>query len=180
LAAKLVERLHIHKTDKILDFGCAKGYLVKAFRLLGYSAYGIDISAYAIESAPPEVRPYLECTGSPIMSNMNHWDWIIAKDVLEHFDEKELKGILAELAGSTKHLFAVIPLGNGKKFNIPAYELDTTHQIKQSLEWWVHMFHGCGFTVSVAKYRMEGVKDNWVGHKEGNGFFVCHTGRKRK
>lgn len=33
----------ITKDMKILDFGCGEGHLVKAFRNLGYDAYGIDV-----------------------------------------------------------------------------------------------------------------------------------------
>jgi len=180
LAARLVESLHIHRTDRILDFGCAKGFLVKALRLLGYNAYGIDISRYAIESAPVDVQPYLECTESVIMSHMNHWDWVIAKDVLEHLESKALKGILAELAGSTRHLFVAVPLGVDERYNIPSYELDITHEIREPLAWWTQALTKSGFTVSVAKYRMPGVKDNWAKYEKGNGFLVAHTERGKK
>ena len=30
--------------DKVLDFGCAKGFLVYAMRLLGKDAHGVDVS----------------------------------------------------------------------------------------------------------------------------------------
>jgi len=34
--------------EKILDFGCAKGFTVKALRLMGYKSFGVDVSEYAI------------------------------------------------------------------------------------------------------------------------------------
>lgn len=51
LAARIIEYLQIGVEDSILDFGCAKGYLIKAFRLLHRNAYGFDISSYAIDNA---------------------------------------------------------------------------------------------------------------------------------
>ena len=39
--------------------GCAKGSLVCAFRDLGISAYGVDVSEYAIASAPDYLRKHL-------------------------------------------------------------------------------------------------------------------------
>ena len=33
----------LKKDMKILDFGCGEGNLVKAFRELGYDAYGVDV-----------------------------------------------------------------------------------------------------------------------------------------
>ena len=38
------------KFDTVLDYGCAKGFMVYAMRLLGKDAYGVDISEYAIEN----------------------------------------------------------------------------------------------------------------------------------
>jgi SAM-dependent methyltransferase len=39
--------------------GCAKGSMVFAFKELGVEAFGVDISAYAIHSAPKPLKPYL-------------------------------------------------------------------------------------------------------------------------
>ncbi len=44
---------------RVLDVGCAKGFLVKAFREVGVEAWGVDISEYALSSAPEDVRTYL-------------------------------------------------------------------------------------------------------------------------
>jgi 2-polyprenyl-3-methyl-5-hydroxy-6-metoxy-1,4-benzoquinol methylase len=48
------------KPRQVLDVGCAKGYLVYAFRELGVEAYGVDISQYAISQSPESVRGYLQ------------------------------------------------------------------------------------------------------------------------
>lgn len=44
---------------RVLDVGCAKGFLVAALRARGVDAWGIDISPYAIANAPATVRPWL-------------------------------------------------------------------------------------------------------------------------
>ncbi len=44
---------------RVLDVGCAKGSLVCAFRDLGISAFGVDVSKYAIASAPDYLRKHL-------------------------------------------------------------------------------------------------------------------------
>jgi len=44
---------------KVLDVGCAKGFLVKAFRDQGIEAWGVDVSKYALAAAPEEVKNYL-------------------------------------------------------------------------------------------------------------------------
>jgi protein-L-isoaspartate(D-aspartate) O-methyltransferase len=47
--------------DRILDVGCGKGFLLYEFTQVvpGVVVHGIDISAYAVENAKPEVRPHL-------------------------------------------------------------------------------------------------------------------------
>jgi SAM-dependent methyltransferase len=44
---------------RVLDVGCAKGALVCAFRDLGVVAFGVDVSQYAVSSAPAFLQPFL-------------------------------------------------------------------------------------------------------------------------
>src|SRR6266850_2392896 len=92
----IVEHLGITSGDKILDFGCARGYLVKAFRLMGYCSWGLDISQWAIENCDPDVKGWVGLIGDE--SKRDAPDWIIAKDVLEHV--KCLDGTIRELTYS--------------------------------------------------------------------------------
>ncbi|GAI29747.1 unnamed protein product [marine sediment metagenome] len=45
---------------KLLDIGCAFGYIVKRLRDKGFDALGIDISEYALSQAPEDIKPYLK------------------------------------------------------------------------------------------------------------------------
>ncbi len=51
MAMTYIDTLGLKKEDRILDFGCAKGYVVKALRMLHRKAWGCDVSDYAIESS---------------------------------------------------------------------------------------------------------------------------------
>ena len=166
LAARIIEYLGISDGEKILDFGCAKGYLVKAFRLLHREAYGFDLSEYAIQHVDEDIRQYV--------SNEfhGHYDWIIAKDVFEHIKYEEIEEWLTKICEASDNVFAIIPLGDGKKYIVPAYELDKTHVIRESLDWWIGVFEKVGFKVLDAVYRVEYIKDNWDKWEQGNGFFV--------
>ena len=48
MAHCLIQDLSIDKSHSVLDYGCAKGFLVKALRLLDIDAFGLDVSEYAI------------------------------------------------------------------------------------------------------------------------------------
>ncbi len=44
MVRSMISHLGIANADMVLDFGCARGYVVRAFRELGYLAYGYDTS----------------------------------------------------------------------------------------------------------------------------------------
>ena len=50
VAKEIVSRYNLKKGDKVLDIGCAKGFLIKDLLSIGIDAYGIDISEYALKS----------------------------------------------------------------------------------------------------------------------------------
>src|SRR5215470_14517740 len=46
---------------KVLDAGCAKGFLVEALWERGVEAYGIDISEYAISEVRKDIHGFCRC-----------------------------------------------------------------------------------------------------------------------
>jgi len=175
LAHNIIKYLGFKDEHEVLDFGCAKGYLVKALRILDIKAYGIDISKYAIEMADSEVRDYLRLADkNSIIPFDKTFDWLITKDVLEHMTEDALDNFLKVSRKVAKNSFHVIPLGDEKEcFVIPAYELDVTHVLKKSKDWWINKFEKAGWKLKTFCYRVPGIKENWTSqYEKGNGFFV--------
>lgn len=50
---------HSLQNKKVLEIGCAKGFVVEALRDLGVNAYGLDVSQYAHDCAREDIKPYL-------------------------------------------------------------------------------------------------------------------------
>ena len=152
----------------VLDFGCARGYTVKALRMLGYEAWGYDISRWALENCDHEVREY-------VSTNFNYdYDWIIAKDVLEHVNRPD-EAVIDIMEAANKGVFAVVPLSakNGAQYVVKEYELDVTHLHRLTLATWAGLFIRPGWRVECS-YRVKGVKDNYYkpGWESGNGFLT--------
>lgn len=165
MVESMIEHLPIGSSDRILDYGCAKGFAVKAFRGLGYDAYGYDPSEYAISQAPYDV-------GRFCATRMwgGTFDWVICKDVLEHVAPSRLVQTLKGLNAS--RMFVAIPLGANGKYVVPDYDKDVTHVIAQPLGWWTTLFTFSGWKVITADYTFPGVKEHWTSaYPEGNGFF---------
>lgn len=161
MAMTLIDVVGIRPTHTVLDFGCAKGYCVKALRTLRREAYGIDVSPYAIEHADADVSSY--CT---MVDDLDGWsvthryDHVIAKDVLEHVAYDEIDATLQAFARMTDSALVVVPLGENGRYVIPAYEADVTHQIREDAAWWRERLSRCFASVKWT-HHVPGLKDNW-------------------
>ena len=161
------------KFDTVLDYGCAKGFMVYALRLLGKEAYGADVSEYAVKNCHPNVKDYLQ-----VIENTEQltggWDLIIAKDVLEHIPKDVIPSVLSELRRRCKTLFVAVPLGDGQRYRIREYEMDVTHIVREPEEWWLTTLVQAGFKIKYFDYEFGHMKENWTGnHPHGNAFIVA-------
>lgn len=55
VAKDIIEYYNLQPGDKVLDVGCAKGFLVKDLLSCGIDAYGLDVSSYALHSCEADV-----------------------------------------------------------------------------------------------------------------------------
>lgn len=181
MAHLLIRELPITKGQRVLDFGCAKGFLVKALRILDVEAWGVDVSEYAVNHADAETKPYLYQDmfgerGAARLGSKNcfdNYDWMIAKDVLEHLTEAELVDLLVKCRSQIARMFVAVPLGDGERFIVPAYDADVTHRLAKPVEWWLARFRETGWYSPGVEYAFPGVKEDWAArYPNGNGFFV--------
>lgn len=169
MAHHLIQELPITKGQRVLDFGCAKGFLVKALRILDVEAWGVDVSEYAIAHADAEVREFCH-RGWP---RDQRFEWMVAKDVFEHLTEEELIHILGLARANVERMFIAVPLGDGERFTVPAYDADVTHRLAKTKEWWHEVFEKSGWIVNRYAFTFPGCKDDWTArYPKGNGFFV--------
>jgi 2-polyprenyl-3-methyl-5-hydroxy-6-metoxy-1,4-benzoquinol methylase len=159
--------------NNVLDYGCAKGFMVYAMRLLGKEAHGVDISEYAIKNCHPKVKDFVSVIDD-VEQVSGGWDLIIAKDVLEHTTKDLVPKVLEAFRTRTKQLFVAVPLGDGKRYRIREYEMDVTHIIREPEEWWLTTIVQAGFKIKFFDYQFHHVKENWTNpHPHGNAFIVA-------
>ena len=150
-----------------VDYGCAKGFLVNALRIVGCDAWGEDISEYAVENCHPNVRDYVS------LPNDKEYDLLICKDVLEHVEVEDIPSVLQKFKKKSKQFFFVIPLGDDDRFRIREYEVDITHVTKKDEEWWIKMFESQGMELVKFSYSLGSIKEKWIEpYPHGNGFFI--------
>lgn len=111
---------------KLLDVGCAMGFVVEYARSIGYDAYGFDPSKYAIDHVPPTLSKKITLGSINTVSYApKSFDVITAYDVMEHTNDpiesmKKLgsflkdDGIIEIATGDTGSFIARLM---GKKWN---------------------------------------------------------------
>ena len=173
MAVAMIDTLGIRPGQTVLDFGCALGYLVKAFRLLRRKAFGVDCSEYAIQNADPSVRNlcyFSNGDNKPLIMDMT-FDFCVAKDVFEHIEEERLSEEIGRI--KAKMMFAVIPLGEDCKYVAPSNGFDKTHVICESKRWWIDQFRYMNWVTRDFSYQIPGIKDSYYEkYPESFGFFI--------
>jgi SAM-dependent methyltransferase len=138
----IIQAAAIQPQNRILDFGCAKGFYVRCLRREGFQAFGIDVSSYALSHAPEDVRPFLSLRSEQGLSSFGdrEFDLTIAKDVLEHLAVNELQETVEGLCRISKKLIVTVPIcGANRRYINANDELDVTHTIRFTLQEWMDL-----------------------------------------
>jgi 2-polyprenyl-3-methyl-5-hydroxy-6-metoxy-1,4-benzoquinol methylase len=169
--ASVLKDIYPQKT--ILDFGCAKGFTVRALRYLDVNAYGYDISEYAISEAPDDIKQYISC------KEFIPQDVIFSKDVLEHIEYSDIETTINLLSKNCSYALIIIPLADNNVYRAAEYELDVTHIIRKDELWWLNMFKANGFKIVNMYYNFHSIKQNWIDkYPYSNGFFLLKSSNK--
>lgn len=127
-----------YNPKRVLDVGCAKGFLVEALRDLGINAYGFDISEIAIEEVREDIKPF--CTvGSVNDPEMyqGHYDLILCIEILEHVPEEMAETTIKLMC---EHSNTVLFSSSPDDFDEP------THINVRPAEYWDDFFAKYGFS----------------------------------
>jgi len=105
------EYYNLSKDSKILDIGCAKGFMLHDFSELipGIGVQGIDISNYAIENCMPSVKGFVQVADArELPFEDNSFDLAISVTTVHNFDRKECSKALQEIERVSKNAFITV------------------------------------------------------------------------
>ena len=121
--------------ERVLDVGCAKGFLVERLRDLGVEASGIDVSEYAIEQVDPSVREH--CALRDALEPLGqHYDLITCLDVAQHVSEEDADRLVRNLCRHADEIIFAV----GEKDHS-----DPTAINVQPIRYWTDRFAQNGF-----------------------------------
>jgi cyclopropane fatty-acyl-phospholipid synthase-like methyltransferase len=167
-AFAFIDTLDLDETHYVLDFGCAKGFLVRALRELEIMADGCDISEYALSFAP---KGCWNCAVEEEWENRKYTH-ILTKDVFEHLQPEQLTECLKKLSTISSTIMCVVPLGDNGVYRIKEYHTDLSHVIAEDEKWWRKRFQQSGWKITLDIDHVAGLKDNWYYAPDGNRVFV--------
>jgi SAM-dependent methyltransferase len=150
VAHDIVNYFKLSSGMKLLDVGCAKGYLCKDLVAVcpGLEVYGIDISEYAISMAHPEVKDYMQVADArSIPYPDNFFDAVISINTIHNLNRPDCILALKEIQR----------LSRGKSYiQVDAYRNDVDRKLFE--DWmltaktydtpsgWVKIFEEAGYS----------------------------------
>ena len=137
---ELFSKFHLaNKDSKILDYGCAVGFLMEGLGELGYNnIIGYDISKWAAKQAKKKRLNILDKIDKKV------FDIIISFDVFEHMHNSEIKKTLSLF--QSKILIVRIPCSiDGNQFVLDISKQDPTHINCKTKKSWTKFFSQFGY-----------------------------------
>ena len=120
---------------RVLDAGCAKGFLVEALWERGVETYGIDISEHAIREVRLDMQPYCRRASltDPIEGRFN---LVTCFEVLEHIASEDTRLVIQNLTSVTDAILFS---------SSPTDLTEPTHINVQPTIGWLRLFADNGF-----------------------------------
>lgn len=99
VAHDIIAHFDLKPGMRVLDAGCAKGFLVKDLRdaCPGLHVTGLDISEYAIENAHPDAKPYLIKGSVDALPFGEPFDAVLCLDTIHNLPRNRVVTALQEV-----------------------------------------------------------------------------------
>lgn len=148
VAQDIVDHFGLKPGSKVLDVGCAKGFLVKDLRALGIDAQGVDVSQYGLDHCEAEAKGHLQIASADNLPFKDgSFDAVLAINSIHNLDR----------AGCVKAVQEMERLAPGKGFiQVDSYFTPEQKEIFESWvltaqfydypEGWLKVFAEAGYT----------------------------------
>lgn len=136
--------------SKILDVGCARGFLMHDFKELipGITVIGIDLSKYAIDNALEDVKPFIHLgNAKEIPYADNSFDLVLSLNTIHNLPLEDCHQALREIERvSCKNKFIVNDAYRTEEERQEFLKWNLTALTILSTEQWKELFKLAGYT----------------------------------
>ncbi len=148
VAKELIAHYELNPDSRVLEVGCAKGFLMyELFKLGIVNVYGCDISSYAISQVPKEIAENFNVMGADALTyDDSFFDLVISIDCINNLDSNGVDMAIKEMMRvSGKDTFIRV----GSYRNREEYELirkwAVTSLTFDSPDEWLERFNRLGY-----------------------------------
>jgi ubiquinone/menaquinone biosynthesis C-methylase UbiE len=150
VAKDIISYFGLKAGDRVLDVGCAKGFLVKDLVALGIDAYGVDVSKYALMNCEHEVVGRLQIGNAESLPFPDKsFDAVLSINTIHNLSRDRCKLALQEIQR----------LAPGRGFvQIDSYRTEEQKKVFESWvltaefhdypDSWIALFNEAGYTGS--------------------------------
>ena len=144
------EHFNLNDNSKVLDVGCAKGFMLYDMRefLPNVTVKGIDISSYAIQYAKEEVKEFLSVADArDLPFNDNSFDVVISINTIHNLDRDDCAKALQEIQRVSKgKSFITVDAYRNDEEKKAMYAWNLTAKTIMSVDKWISFFEEVGYT----------------------------------
>ena len=144
------EVYQLPENAKVLDVGCAKGFMMHDFKLLmpDMEILGVDISEYAIENAIESMRPYVQVANAKKLPfDDNQFDLVLGINVIHNLPPEECKQALQEIQRVTKkHAFVMVDAWRTEEERVRLQDWVLTAKTYMHVNDWIKFFEEANYT----------------------------------
>lgn len=150
IAERMAAHYGLEPGMRVLDVGCGKGFLLYEFTQVvpGLEVAGIDISAYGIENAKPEVRSSLIVgDAKKLPFDDKSFDFVLSLGTLHNFSLENLWSAVSEIervGRGGKYIMVESYRNQREKANLLYWQL--TCKSFYSVEDWEWLYRKIGYT----------------------------------
>ena len=135
---------------RILDVGCAKGFMMYDFKKLMPNAdiQGLDISQYALDNALEEMKPFITIgNAKELPFEDNSFDLVICINTIHNLELEDCKQALKELERVSRHgAFLTVDAWRNDREKESMLKWNLTAKSYMHVEDWKKLFEEAGYT----------------------------------
>ena len=144
------KRFGLTSKSRVLDVGCAKGFMLHDFAQLipGITLRGIDISEYAIQNVIEDMKPYVQVANAKALPFPDRsFDLVISINTIHNLPLEECKQALKEIQRvARKNSFITVDAYRDKEGKKMMDMWNLTAKTYMHVDDWVKLFKEVGYT----------------------------------
>ena len=146
----IVNHYKLDQTSKVLDIGCAKGFMLYDLsqHLPLENLRGIDVSEYAISNAMSEVKDIVEVGDARDLSKFdnNEFDLIISVNTIHNLKQNECGNALQEIERVGQNKFITVDAWTTEEEKNAMMAWNLTAKTMMHVDDWKQFFNTVGYT----------------------------------